>query len=1143
MIMNRNEKVCRCLKQKMFCLIGFTLILLFVNVYSSSAESAYTQATRLSLDLSQATIKEVFQTLEKKSEYVFFYPADVSSFLDQKVDVNVSSGTIDEILLVVLKNSGLSYRLNDRQIVINRKQEVTQKKGRLINGTVMDSDNNPLPGVNITIKGSMLGTSTDVDGNYYLEIPDNKTILVFQYIGFKSEEVLVGRSINVNVIMKEELTDLEEVVVVGYGTQKKGSVIGSLDQLDPGKLKMPTRTLSTSLAGRLAGVVAVQTSGEPGYDSANFWIRGVNTFTGSSNPLILIDGIERALDDVDPEEIENFTILKDATATAVYGVRGANGVVLISTKKGIMGKPRINFRTEVGFSNPLQLPDFVDGASYMKLQNEALDNSGKNPLYNETQIERTASGYDKYYYPDENWMDNLITYWNPTERVTLNVSGGSEKARYFVSGAFLNQDGMFKKFGGVSFNNNINVKRYNFRSNVDLNITRTTLLGISIAAILEDRNYPATTTGDLFNSIFRVPPVLYPMTYPDPSKVPGYAYGKGVRNPYQQLARSGYSTENRTTMQSNFNISQDLSFITEGLRVRGVFSFDAYNQTNIKREMKPRPYLIKPWGFDENGDPLLFDENGAYNYQDQEPNNSDYYDYLKRTIADGYPYSDRTIYMEASLLYNRNFNKHNVGGLLLYNQSDKQYPSKSGIYESVPKRHQGLTGRLTYDYDSKYFAETNFGYNGSENFRKGKRYGFFPSVAIGWVPTKEHFMDFLKPAIDYMKIRVSHGIVGNDGLNYSNGSTMRFVYLTRVEETNSNVGFGTNNGYGYGAGKGVNLTYYGNKDATWEKAAKTDIGLEVDFLKHFKLQADLFYEKRTNIWVELSKTPGIFGYTVNPYGNMGEMENKGIDGFLEYSKAINEDWFVNLKATVTFAQNKILANGEETKKYPYQSIIGRPYGSILGYVAEGLFVDQEDIDNHPSQVAVGGESKPGDIKYKDLNNDGVIDQFDQQYIGHPNIPEFTYGFGGAFTYKRFDLSFLFQGASRVSFIANPKTFPEENIGNVYTFVRDSHWDPEIQNVNVDFPRLGVGAQDKNYVRSTWWLQDGSYLRLKQVEFGYSVPKETLAKLNMEGLRFYLNGLNLFTLSSFKWWDVESRNSSGMYYPIQRVFNVGVQVNF
>lgn len=1136
-------KKIRCKEKDKFHLSLLVLTFLFVNTFICQAKQTYAQSTRLSLELSQVTIKNVFETLEKKSEYVFFYSSDVSPILDKIVDVHVSSETIDNILPLVLESAGLNYSINDRQIVINREASKQQKQARLINGTVMDANNNPLPGVNITVKGTTHGATTDLDGNYYIEIDNNQSVLVFQYIGFKSQEITVGKSININVILLENLTDLEEVVVIGYGTQKKGSVIGALDQLDPGTLKMPTRTLSTSLAGRLAGVVAVQSSGEPGYDSANFWIRGVNTFTGKSNPLVLVDGVERSLDDVDPEEIDNFTILKDATATAVYGVRGANGVVLISTKKGIIGKPRINFRTELGFSSPLQLPKFVDGANYMRLQNEALTNSGKSPLYNDTQIERTASGYDKYYYPDVDWMDELITHWNPTERVTLNVSGGSEKARYFVAGAFLNQSGMFKKFGGVSFNNNINVKRYNFRSNVDINVTKTTLLGINIAAILEDRNYPATSTGDIFNYIFKVPPVLFPMTYPDNSKVPGYAYGKSIRNPYQLLARSGYSTENRTTMQSNLNISQDLSFITEGLRIRGVFSFDAFNQTNIKREMKPRPYLIKPLGFDDNGDPILLDENGNYNYQDQEPNNSDYYDYLKRSIVSGYPYSDRTIYMEASLLYNKSIEDHNLGVMFLYNQSDKQYPSKSGIYESVPQRHQGLTGRATYDYDTKYFLETNFGYNGSENFIKGKRYGFFPSIAVGWVPTKEKFMDFLKPAIDYMKIRVSHGIVGNDGLNYSGGDAMRFVYLTRVEETDSNVGFGTNNGYGYGAGKGINLTYYGNRDATWERAAKTDIGIEIDFLKNFKLQADLFYEKRTNIWVELSKTPGIFGYTANPYGNVGEMENKGIDGFIEYTKVFNDDFSMNLKGTVTFAKNKVLANGEETKRYEYQSIIGRPYGSILGYVAEGLFEDQSEIDNHPDQVAVGGVSEPGDIKYKDLNGDGVIDQFDREYIGYPEIPELTYGFGGAFSYKNFDMSFLFQGAADVSFIANPKTFPEENMGNVYSFVSDSHWDPVAQNTNVDFPRLGVGAQDKNYVTSTWWLQDGSYLRLKQLEFGYSVPKSALAKLNMEGLRFYLNGVNLFTLSSFKWWDVESRNSSGMYYPVQRVLNVGVQVNF
>lgn len=1009
-----------------------------------------------------------------------------------------------------------------------------QQQRRTVAGIVTDQNGQPFPGVTVLELGTTNGTVSTPDGEYSLNLSGKSDTLQYSFIGMKTQLIPVNNRTVINVVLQEETEGLEEVVVVGYGTQRKGSVIGSVDRIETEQLKQPTRTISTSLAGRLAGVVSVQGSGEPGYDGADFWIRGVNTFTGNTSPLILVDGVERNLDNVDPEEITDFTILKDATATAVYGVRGANGVVLITTKKGSIGEPSINLRMENSYSDPLELPDFVDGATYMRLQNEALRNTGKNPLFTPEEIERTRNGFDPYYYPDVNWMDELISHWSPSQRVTLNVSGGSEKVRYFVSGAFLNQSGMWKNFGGTSYNNNVNVKRYNFRANVDMNITSTTILGVNIAAILEDRNYPGESSGTIFSWVLQTPPTWFPMTYEDDKKVPGYPYSM-ARNPYQLLARSGFTTENHSTVQSNFNITQDLNFITEGLTARGLFSFDSYTRGNITRAMSPRPYLIIPYGFDEEGNPILKDENGEYNYQDQEPNSTSYHDYLTRSVDT--PYTDRSIYLEATLNYNRRFGLHDVGGLILYNQSDQTFPSLGGIYESVPKRHQGLTGRVNYAFDQKYFAEANFGYNGSENFAPGKRYGFFPSMALGWVPTQENFMSFIKPVVDYMKIRLSHGYVGNDGLN------SRFVYLTRVEGTSTNVGFGTNNGYGYGAGSGINITYYGNPDATWERAAKTDLGLEMHFLKNFVLQADIFYERRDNIWVQLSRVPDIFGFSTNPYANAGEMENKGMDAFLEYTKPLGEDVSINFKGTFTFSQNKILANGEEKKKFEYQSAIGQPYGRQMGYIAEGLFIDQAEIDNSPSQVSIGGESMPGDIKYKDVNNDGIIDQFDRVYMGHPTIPEITYGFGSNLFVKNFDFSFLFQGASRVSFFANPKAFPEENRGNVLTLIADSYWSQETQDLNADFPRLGIGGQTKNYTNSSWWLKDGQYLRLKQVELGYSLPKLTLGRYNIDNARIYVNGLNLFTWSPFDWWDPESKSSSGMYYPIQKVINAGIEIKF
>jgi TonB-linked SusC/RagA family outer membrane protein len=982
----------------------------------------------------------------------------------------------------------------------------------LIGAVVMFNDRNDI------------ATITDVNGKFLLQVPDmQKGKLTISSLGFKNTTVEIKGQKILLIPMEENATALEEVVVTGFTTQKKGSVIGSIDRIQPAQLKLPTRTISTSLAGRLAGVIAVQESGEPGYDGAKFWIRGINTFAGSSTPLILVDGIERSLDNVDPEEIADFTILKDATATATYGVRGGNGVVLVTTKKGSAGKPHVSFRAESGFYSPLDLPGFADGPTYMRMQNEALQNIGRTPLYSEEQIERTASGYDPYLYPDVNWIKALTRKASPAERINLNVSGGGENIRYFIAAAVFNQSGMFKRFDeNVSFNNNINVTRYNFRSNTDVNVTKTTILSVGLAAILEDRNFPGEGIGAIFDKMRETPPVYFPLHFPDKTKTPGFGE---FRNPYQMLARSGYIVGNTVNIQSNFTANQDLSFLTHGLQFKGIFSFDSYSDGSVKRIMDPRPYMITGK-----------DENGEYIYKDMKPNNSSYHDYLERKVED--PTMNRKIYLETSLVYNRAFGSHTIGGLLLYNQSDEQYPSEKNLYKSVPSRTQGITGRASYSFKDTYFAEFNFGYNGSENFMKGRRFGFFPAAAVGWVPTAEPFMKFLKPAIDYMKIRFSHGTVGNDNLSD------RFVYLTRVEQTDINVGFGTNNGYGYGAGKGINFTYYGNPSATWEEARKTDLGVEINFLKDFSLQFDLFYEKRTNIWTQMYKWPDLFGFTVVPYANVGEMENKGFDGFLEYKKVVNKDLSFNVKATFSFAKNKVLANGEEKKKYEYQSKIGRPHNSLLGYVTDGYFTDDAQVAASPSQRAIGGtDPKAGDLKYKDINEDGVIDGFDRVFMGYPTIPEITYGVGMGVAYKGFDLSFLFQGADRVSFWAIPLIFKEENYGNVYDFMIDNYWTEDHPNPNATFPRLGIGEQKNNYVESDKWLQNGRYIRLKQAELGYSLPAGLVQKWGMGSLRIYTNGLNLFTLSPFTWWDAESKSKNGSYYPVQRILNVGVEVKF
>lgn len=1013
-----------------------------------------------------------------------------------------------------------------------------------VTGTITIAESNePLPGAAVVIEGTTKGALSDADGKYEIRVPSNASLQV-TFVGMETQIIPVeGRNV-INIVMVDAAKMLEELVVVGYGTQRKGNVISAMDNVKPEQLKLPTRTISTSLAGRLAGVVAVQSSGEPGYDGATFWIRGVNTFAGSSTPLVLVDGVERSMDNIDPEEIADFAILKDATATALYGVRGANGVVLITTKRGLAGKPKISFRAEQAFSSPVDMPEYVGAVEYMQLINEARINGGQGIFYTDQQIINTANQVDPYYYPDVNWTKELIRNNSPSQKLSFNISGGGEKVRYFVNGGFLNQDGMFKNFKLYSYDNNINVKRYNFRSNIDIDVTKTTVVALTIAAILEDRQYPGASTSDIFSWMRGQPPIMYPLSYPDKTKVPGEPYGQS-RNPYQLLAHSGFTNEFRTTIQSNIELKQDLKFITEGLNAKLMFSFDAYSYGRVQRTMAPRAYLITPWGYDSmTGEPILT-QDGEYNYVDQEPGSTSYYSYLAR--SSDRPSINRTVYLEAQLNYNRTFGFHNVGAMMLYNQNDFLESSNENIYNSVPKRYQGLTGRATYAYNNRYFFEFNFAYNGSENFAKGKRYGFFPAAAVGWVPTEESFMEGIKNVLEYMKIRFSYGQVGNDNIG-SVAGVDRFAYLTRVQNTSSNVGFGTNNGYGYGYGAGVAITYFGNPDATWETATKADLGLELRFLKNFRLQADLFHETRTNIWVPLYSIPDIYGVIQSDGvpaigGNVGEMENRGVDGFLEYNGKINDDFNISFKGTFSFSRNKVLKNSEATPLWDYQDKVGERHNMSLAYIAERLFIDEADIENSPDQSFLGGTSLPGDIKYKDVNSDGVIDDYDRKFTGNPSVPEISFGFGANMQYKNVDFSFLFQGSANVSFFAKPQSYGDVNRQNIYTYIRDNRWTLENQDPDAKIPRPQIGTQNKNYVNSTWWQVDGRYLRLKQAEIGYTLPKRWTDAIYLKHTRIYANGMNLFTISPFKLWDAESRSESGFYYPVQRIFNFGIEINF
>jgi len=1028
---------------------------------------------------------------------------------------------------------------------INLVPPVKISQFRIIKGKITDEAGAPMPGVSVMEKGTFNGTATDRDGLYQLKAGKEDAVLVFSFVGYITREISAGAQSVIDVSLEPDSKKLEEVVVVGYQTQKKIDLTSAVDKLDPQTISAPTGSISNNLAGRLSGVVGVQGNGEPGANSANFYIRGLATFTGNNKPLVLVDGIERPIDRLDPNEIESFTILKDATATAVFGARGANGVVVINTKRGKQadGRASIGLRLENGFTTPTNMAKLADGVTYMKLQNEALINAKSLPIFSQDKIDKTAGGTaDPYYYPNTDWMKQMIKSAAFQQHAVFDVNGGGEKAQYYAMLSYLNQDGMFNNAKEHSYDNNINYKRYNVRTNFDMDITGTTKLSLTLGASLENKNSPTVSRNEIFRWTVLAAPTWFPPSYPDPAKTPGR---RGVSNPWQLLANSGYKTDYNSILNSNAVVIQKLDKFIKGLSIKYQFGFDSYSQAALSRSVNPRKYLIEPFAdatgaprTDAQGNPVLQDSQGDYNYVDQDPSNSGYHDHL---TLEGSRSISRNIYNELSMYYGNTFGAaHSVSGLVLYNRNDNLDPSNADIFGSIPKRRQGLSARATYVFNSKYIAEFNMGYNGSENYAAGKKFGFFPAYAIGWVTSSEEFFKPLLKYISLVKIRVTSGTVGNDQIDN------RFSYLTRVAGTSTNIGFGTNNGYGYGHGSGVNITYFGNPDATWEESQKSDLGIEIAFLNGFRVNGDLFYEKRTKIWDQLTKIPSLYGYGDKiPSGNVGEMENKGFDGSLEYFRKVNNKLTIQFKGTFLWSKNTILKSGAVTPKYPYQSWIGRSSSDNMGYIAQGLFKDQNDVDGSPNQSTLGGQYGAGDIKYKDLNADGKIDQFDRTFIGYPrDVPRISFGAGASVTYMNVDFNFLFSGSGQTSFMPMPKSFVDTDRGNVYQAVADDHWSAENQNLNAAFPKLGTGRQDNNYQTSTFWQKDGSYVRLKQAEIGYSFNAKFLKQSKIfESFRLYLTGVNLLAFSKFTWWDPESQNTSGVYYPVQKLVNFGFNARF
>ena len=988
-----------------------------------------------------------------------------------------------------------------------------------VRGTVTDTSGATLPGVSVSLKNTTgIGTSTNLNGKYILDIPENDNpVLVFTYIGFKTIEVPVRERQVIDVVMQSEESQLKEVIVVGYGTQKKISVTGAISTVPVKELQqVATPSLSNTIGGKLPGIITRQAHGEPGYDAAQVLIRGMGTWANRS-PLILVDGVERDMNDINIQAIESFSILKDASATAVYGVRGANGVILITTKRGEVGKPEITFRSEGAMLTSLRIPEYINSGEYATLMNEALDNVEKPRRFTDEEIEKFRTGSDPYLYPNVDWNDVLFKETTHQTMSNLSISGGSQTVRYFTNVGFTVQNGIYKEDNLNEYKTNANLKRYNFRSNVDINLSKNFKIDLGLGGIIRRANYPGSSMPNIFDAIKRTPPLTFPVKNPDGT--PGGILAFLGSNPWGMVTQSGYAVQNRNTLQGTFGANWNLSsLVTEGLSLNGKFAYDHYYfGTNTRHKtFAVRQYLGKD---PETGEDLY------QTHREELP--------LGYSIGND---ANRALYTEASVNYNRTFiDKHTFTGLLLFNRRDYVNLTAGSSTDNLAFRRQGIAGRLTYDFDNRYLAEFNFGYNGSENFPQGKQYGFFPSLSAGWIVSNEKF--WKAGVVSQLKIRGSYGQVGNDQIG-----GRRFLFLTTVNRTGQSYRFGDGHIFWQGFEEG----FIGNPNVSWEVSTKANIGIDLElFNGKVRLQADAFNEEREGILMQRRDVPTISGFYPwsIPYANLGIVKNKGLDGLLEVRNTTPGGFFYSFRGNFTFARNEIIENDEPKRRYDYLSEKGHPIDQPFGYVAMGFFEDEEDIENSPVQTFMT-EVRPGDIKFRDLNDDGVIDTYDRMPIGQPRTPEIMYGFGGTIGYKGFDLSIHFAGVANTSlFLDFGSMFPfADGLGswNVLREYYDHRWTPD--NPDPKYPAVIDGPSPNNYRTSTLYMKNGNYLRIKNAEVGYNLPEGSLKRLKVKGIRVFVNGVNLHTWDHVKVINPESNHGTGEY-PLQRTLNLGAEVTF
>jgi len=1124
-----------------YCFIFLTLTMSTVLAEDSSAQVKGIDEVFIKLSGGQKTLGKALDEIEEITAFHFFY-TDRNLDKTQLVNISNKKVTVAEHLKEMALSLGLEFRQVNNSISVKKIKDkgvvltsVPEEIFKEISGVVTDEEGEPLPGASVLIEGQAnKGTVTDIEGNYSINVEEGTT-LIFSYIGFDAKKVVVGNQSKIDVVLLVNAESLDEVVVVGFGEQKKISLTGAVSTVNTEDLKSnPTSSLSNALAGNVPGVLGMMQSGQPGKNISEFWIRGISTFGGGTNPLVLVDNIERDLNELNIEDIKSITVLKDAAETAMYGSRGANGVILITTKRGSAGKIEVNFKDEFIYNTRTITPEFEDGVTYAKLLNEARVTRNHAPIYQPEELEILRLGLDPDLYPNVDWQDLLLKDGAMTYRANLNMSGGGPTSRYYASASYIDEGGMYEIDESLKddYNTNANYKRWNYRLNADFNLTETTEVKVGVAGSLSKRNSPGLGDVDFWGAFFGYSPIRTPVLYSN-GYVPAVGTGNQT-NPWVMATQTGFNENWVNRVQTNVTVEQDLNFVTKGLRMRGIVGYDTQNSNNIQRRKWPEQWRADR-ARDVNGD-LVFTHISNPSEMQQSSSSS----------------GNRLEFFDLMFNYDKSIGDHHLGAATrLTRDAYVQTVNIGGdIKNGIARRNQALSGRLLYNWKYRYFANFNFGYTGSENFAPGQQYGFFPAISFAWNVAEEQFIKENLNWLNLFKIRYSYGKAGNDQLMGGE----RFPYLYTISQITNDDGDPAG-GYqwaDYGFDRyfgGMRYSQVASPYVTWEVATKQNLGFDIE-TNSITANLDFFDEERTGIYMAREFLPAMVGLESTPRANVGIVKSRGFDGRFKFIKQIGAITLTT-RSNITYSKNEIIERDEENNVYPYQNQEGYRVGQSRGLVALGLFKDYDDIRNSPTQTF--GPYQPGDIKYKDVNGDGVINDGDRVAIGATRRPNLIYGLGASASWKGFSLGIHFQGAGKSTFSTYGKTvyaFSEGEWGQVMKGIMgDNRWidsdiseDPSTEDPNASYPRLSFGPNPNNFRESTFWLRDGRYLRLKTLDFGYNLPKHLTRLVRADNIRLFVVGTNLFTWSKFKLWDPELATPRGEDYPPAKSFTLGISVN-